>query len=108
MTGSNYHTNSHLVPSLTKESGLFHPFSMHQVSGIEEMRIYWGYINNKFTNANSPLSVEHLHRHLTIFVQGMNKFVKTAAELKTFLDILVEEGKLTKEGLLYRLKISHN
>lgn len=109
LDNNQYRSNTHL-PASAKTGRLdpmiINPFSIKK-SKLDEMRIYFGYINNKLTNAGGPLSVEAIHRHLVLFIQGLNKFTRTVEELREFLNVLVEEGKLDMEGLLYKRKLSH-
>lgn len=70
---------------------------------IENLQVYWSFINGMLTNLGD-LPIDRIQNMLCLFVQTPQKYECSMEELKKFLDHLVDEDKLVFKKGVYSLK----
>ena len=74
---------------------------------IEEMRVYWPYVMSMLNNMGNSLSLDRIHTLLSMFVQGPNKFKRTKEQLSLFMELMLKEEKVVKDGPLFKLNMKN-
>lgn len=70
---------------------------------IESMRVYWTFVQGMLTNLGS-LPLDRIHSMLNMFAKVPTPYSKTSAELKRFLEVMVQEEKVEYVDGMYKLK----
>ena len=98
-----------LVEDVNRQVEKRHAYTKPDVSVMSQeqqmemnMKVYESYVMGMVTNLES-LPLEKIHNMLKMFVLEP-VYDKTIAELEAFLAKLVNDGKLTYDGLVYRKK----